>query len=207
MSENTQQLVMLDLFSRGTAVPSLLRDAAPVVEKYKTQGTGKDRTFVLNKQGQKIVTTRTIKILPLKSKENDDLADLFQQSGSALKASASDVNRGLLKAGSAHFNALIASGNYTHKLSRINERNGEFTITIKPEIGKVALLGPEELAKQAAALGYTLTPKEEPKKALTEGDGEDEPSQANGAATVVVDAKAAKKAAKASKAAKAAELA
>lgn len=184
MSTQTNQ-VQLDMFSRGTPVNRTYAQAVAVTERY----VKKDKAVVKDKDGNPIVGTQTIRLLPAKSKTKEDLADLFQKSGQPLKLEVAQLGRELLKSGSAHMSALIASGDYTFDVASVNLRNGKFMLRIKPEIGRPAILTPDQLERQAAALGYSLVPKEEPQKELPEGDGEDEPTQANGKAEVVIESK------------------
>lgn len=189
-----QQSVQIELFSRGNLVPSIVAQAARIVTSYKK----KDKAFVLNSKGEKIETTKVIKLMPRKSSENPDLADLTGKTGQGLIAFEAEARHELLQSGFAHMSRLVASGNYTFDTSRVNVQSGKFVLAIKPAFGKAPALTAEQLAEQAKALGYTLVPQ----TPTPEPEAPDEVE--NNGAAVVVETKASKKAAKAVKAAVAA---
>lgn len=191
---SAQSLVQLDMFSRGNVmVDPKLAQAATVVPHFRKKGGA----FVLNAAGEKIETSKVIKLLPLKSKENEDLADLTGLTGQSLKLWAAEAGHRLMLSGHSHMTSLVSSGNYTLVKAR-STSGGRFLLEIKPALGKVAIMTTEQLVEQAKALGYTLVPQS------PDPEPEAPEEVENNGAAVVVETKASKKAAKAAKAAVAA---
>jgi|SRR5262245_4942162 len=190
---SNQALVQVDMFSRGSAIKAELAKALCETPKYRTEGKGKNKKFKLTEKGEKIESSRTLTILPRKSEENPDLADLTGQTGQALMAFEMQARQAAMEAGAAHLMQLIASGNYTFDRARLGA-NGKFTFSIKLAPGRQAILSPEELERQAKALGFELV-KTVPAKAP-----EPEPATSEPAGEATLDtSKKGRKAAKAAK--------
>lgn len=135
----------------------------------------KDKKVVKDNNGDPIVRSQTIKLLPKKSKEGADLADLCPgMNAQALMGFEQEARGELLKSGFSHMSKLIASGNYTFDVARVNLANGKFMLQIKPSMGKAAILTPEELEKQAKSLGYQLVKAPEAESQAPATDGETE---------------------------------
>lgn len=156
---NAVQTVQLSLFSRGDAISKAFAESVIVIDRVKKD---KDKQIVRTEDGKAMIASQTIKLLPRKSTDKADLADLTGLTGQALMGFELEARGALLQSSFSHLSRLVASGNYTFDMSRVNLANGKFMLSIKPAIGKTAILSPAELAKQAKELGYTLVPTEKP---------------------------------------------
>lgn len=163
-------MVQISLFDRGTAVKQLVAEAISAKPSFKKD---KNKQFVVNTKGEKVVTSHAITVLPRTSKTRDDLKDLTGFEGQKLMLFEQEARQQLMESAFSHMAKLIATGNYTFDRSRISS-NGKFALGIKPAIGKAAILSEADLKKQAEALGFELVPKEGAEPAATEPAAETE---------------------------------
>lgn len=167
-----EQQVQLALFSRGDAISNRFAEALVVVDRVKK---GKDKKVIKDAEGNPVVSSQTLKLLPKSSKEGESLKDLTGLTGQALMGFELEARGALLQSSFSHLSKLVASGNYTFDVARCNLSNGKFMLQIKPAIGKSPILTPEQLAEQSKALGYKLVPIDpEPTESAPATDGETE---------------------------------
>lgn len=189
----TESNMQLALWNNGKPIQNRFEGAITSVPRYKTEGKGKGKKKVKDKHGNDIVMSETVKLLPRKSKDNPDMYDLIESAtgkkptAQGLMLFEAEARQELLASSMAQMSYLVGTGHYTYDMSRTSLSNGKFMLSIKPKPGMPAILTPDELDKQAKAMGYKLVKVEDPKDDTKPADKE-KPKKGGKGKTIEVEA-------------------
>lgn len=192
-----QELV---LFGAAAPVAAKYAPAVQVVPRFVYEKVKKDGKWVvvkdahgnkkplLDKNGQKVVASQTISLLPRKSEEKQDLHDAtkdMQLTAQGLMQFEREARDLLLDEAIAEIVRLRASGQYTFARETRNVRNGAIALTVKPVFGgkSLATTTDEEFMQEAQRRGMKV------QKDPTAGNGGSDQKEL----TESTDAKPAKK--------------
>lgn len=142
--------------TRGIVTKQTFRKAG---KKFK--GVKDKQGFVLGDDGQRIKTADILTFLPVKSKENDDMADLTGLKGEALKLHNLDVRKQALTAAFQIVSGAATSGDYVLANNGLKKSaDGTLTLRLKPTAIRVVSrdMTDEELIAEAKKRGLVTDP-------------------------------------------------
>jgi hypothetical protein len=171
MKEQTQQTQM-SLFGTVQTLDKAVAAVLTVTPKYlyrKVKVNGKwkierdkngEPIAALNADGEKIVASERVALLPRHSKDNKDLSDVTGLTGQALFPFEREARDAICDISLAEFQRRRASGEYTYGSVNRNFRTGALTLTIKPVFGgrSVVTSTDEELKKEMERRGFEVKP-------------------------------------------------